>query len=82
MQDVTIVARDMPGDLRTDWASPWYVSIPMHFHTPYFTVASNQMNRAGAVFHPQTAATKSQQEMQKTSFKFYWNLAHKTRVVE
>jgi hypothetical protein len=22
---VTIVARDMPGDLGLDWASPWYV---------------------------------------------------------
>jgi len=22
--DVTIVARDLPGDLGTDWASPWY----------------------------------------------------------
>jgi len=23
-RDVTIVARDLPGDLGTDWASPWY----------------------------------------------------------
>ena len=22
--DVTIVARDLPGDLGLDWASPWY----------------------------------------------------------
>jgi D-amino-acid oxidase len=23
---VTIVARDLPGDLGTNWASPWYLS--------------------------------------------------------
>ncbi|KAE9377332.1 FAD dependent oxidoreductase [Stipitochalara longipes BDJ] len=52
---ITIVARDLPGDLGTNWASPW----------------------AGAVFHPQNKANKSQQEMQKSSFKFYWDLAQK-----
>jgi len=31
--------------------------------------------RAGATFHPQKKATKDQQEMQKISFHFYWNLA-------
>lgn len=24
--DVTIVARDLPGDMGTNWASPWYES--------------------------------------------------------
>jgi D-amino-acid oxidase len=37
---------------------------------------SNQAERAGAVFHPQRAASKLQQEMQVASFKFYWSLAH------
>jgi len=34
------------------------------------------VNRAGAVFHPQKNASKLQREMQRTSFKFYWDLAH------
>ncbi|KAN0117814.1 putative FAD dependent oxidoreductase [Hyaloscypha variabilis] len=51
---ITIIARDLPGDLGKKWASPW----------------------AGAVFHPQSKATRTQQEMQKASFKFYWDLAH------
>ena len=34
------------------------------------------MKRAGAVFHPQKNATKTQQEMQKVCFKYYWALAH------
>jgi D-amino-acid oxidase len=38
---------------------------------------SDLKNRAGAVFHPQTAATKPQQEMQRSCFKFYWELAHR-----
>ena len=33
------------------------------------------MNRAGAVFHPQRAASQLQQEMQIASFNFYWSLA-------
>jgi hypothetical protein len=32
--------------------------------------------RAGAVFHPQTKASLSQQNMQIACFKFYWDLAH------
>lgn len=26
--NVTIVARDLPGDLGLDWASPWYITSP------------------------------------------------------
>ncbi|KAH7323685.1 putative FAD dependent oxidoreductase [Rhexocercosporidium sp. MPI-PUGE-AT-0058] len=52
--DVTIVARDQPGDMGLDWASPW----------------------AGAVFHPQRHADKSQQQMQKDCFKFYWSIVN------
>lgn len=33
------------------------------------------MNRAGAVFHPQLTATKLEQEMQTSSFQYYWSLA-------
>ncbi|EKD12188.1 FAD dependent oxidoreductase [Drepanopeziza brunnea f. sp. 'multigermtubi' MB_m1] len=53
--NVTIVARDLPGDLGQGWASPW----------------------AGATFHPQRDATKSEQQMQRTSFRFYWELAQR-----
>ncbi|PVH83163.1 nucleotide-binding domain-containing protein [Cadophora sp. DSE1049] len=52
--NVTIVARDQPGDMGLDWASPW----------------------AGAVFHPQRHADKSQQQMQRDCFKFYWDIAN------
>ncbi|KAH9208396.1 FAD dependent oxidoreductase [Leptodontidium sp. 2 PMI_412] len=52
--DVMIVARDQPGDMGLDWASPW----------------------AGAVFHPQRHADKSQQKMQRDCFKFYWEIAN------
>ncbi|CZT07915.1 related to D-amino acid oxidase [Rhynchosporium agropyri] len=52
--DVTIVARDQPGDMGLSWASPW----------------------AGAVFHPQRHADKSQQKMQIDCFKFYWDIAN------
>ncbi|KAG4440915.1 hypothetical protein IFR05_003605 [Cadophora sp. M221] len=52
--DVTVVARDQPGDMGLDWASPW----------------------AGAVFHPQRHADKSQQKMQRDCFKFYWDIAN------
>ncbi|KAK0117671.1 hypothetical protein ONS95_012000 [Cadophora gregata] len=52
--NITIVARDQPGDMGLDWASPW----------------------AGAVFHPQRHANKSQQQMQRDCFKFYWDIAN------
>ncbi|KAG0650011.1 D-amino-acid oxidase [Hyphodiscus hymeniophilus] len=52
---VTIIARDLPGDLGLNWASPW----------------------AGAVFHPQHAASKPQQKMQIDAFNFYWSRAHR-----
>lgn len=36
---------------------------------------TNEVSRAGAVFHPQRDCTRAQQEMQKQSFRFYWELA-------
>jgi D-amino-acid oxidase len=69
---ITIIARDLPGDLGTNWASPWYS--PFHSHLPNID-RTNLKSRAGAVFHPQSKATKTQQEMQRTNFNFYWQLA-------
>jgi glycine/D-amino acid oxidase-like deaminating enzyme len=30
--EVTIIARDLPGDETQDWASPWYVSPALTAH--------------------------------------------------
>lgn len=77
---VTVVARDLPGDLGRSWASPWSVASPLAQTVPPttdFVQKSNSSSRAGAVFHPQANSSKLQQEMQATCFKFYWSIAHR-----
>jgi D-amino-acid oxidase len=73
--NVTIVARDLPGDLGLNWASPWYE--PSRKQSYNDVIIADTLLRAGAVFHPQRTTDKLQQEMQRKSFRFYWELAHK-----
>ncbi|CAG8494419.1 9525_t:CDS:2 [Scutellospora calospora] len=75
---VTIIARNFPGELKSEYASPWLVNQKSFLSNYCLTMLKIKMyNRAGAHWRSDAKPEDTrQQDFDRETFNHFWNLAN------